>query len=191
MRLAMTLTGQSGFEITNFSPTKVVAGVLRFLNFKELDERIQFFPNLPPMPGWASRARVTSDPKEIQAALSEDLARIYRDHAAYPWLQYLLLESQERQCLVVFKRTRVKSLSGAKILYLSDRALYAKYLRAVSGALLLRFGLGFTQVESRFLERTLALSKQVGGYNKKLFLSQELSAAQIDYVYSESMCFDL
>jgi hypothetical protein len=191
MRLAMALASQPDFEITNFSPTKVVAGVLRFLNFRELDERITFFPNLPAAVPSFTGTRVITDRDALRAALRGALPKVYGDHAAYPWLKFLLLEAEGRQCLVVFKQTRVKSLRGAKILYTSDRALYAMHLRKVSSALLLRFGLFFTQIESRFLARKVAWSKEVGGYNRKLFLSKNLTADDIDYIYSESTCFDL
>src|SRR5690606_29893036 len=97
MRLAIQLTEQAGFEITNFSPTAVVAKLLRFLDFRELDERVSYFPNLP-LAGAASRAsRVEWNAAGIERSLSGDLARIYRDHAAYPWLQCALLEEDGRQ----------------------------------------------------------------------------------------------
>jgi hypothetical protein len=191
MRLAIALTGQPGFEITNFSPTKVVAGVLRFLNFKEIDERVTFLPNLPTVGGYLSGASVQWHAAGIERALQGNLATIYRDHSRYPWLKVALLQAGGRQCLVMFKIVRVKGLRGAKIIYLSDRGLYAEHLRLVASGLLLRFGCWFTQIEARFLTRKVALSKEVGGYNRKLFLSQSLSAADIDYIYSESVCLDL
>src|SRR5687768_11679904 len=46
-RLAMALLGQSGLHFTNFSPTTVVAGTLKFLKFKELDGRRAVVFNLP------------------------------------------------------------------------------------------------------------------------------------------------
>lgn len=191
MRLAMALTSQPDFEITNFSPTKVVASVLRFLNFQELDERVTFFPNLPAGPGWLSGAKIVSNRELLPSRLRGELAKVYSHHAGYPWLRFLLLEAGGRQCLVVFKAVNVKSVRGAKILYASDRSLYREHLRAVSSALLLRFGLLFTQIESRFLARKVGFAKEVGGFNRKLFLSKTLTANDIDYIYSESTCFDL
>jgi hypothetical protein len=93
--------------------------------------------------------------------------------------------------LIILKSTRVKGVTGAKILYLSDRGLYAKHLGKVSASLLFRHGCSFTQVETRFLLRTPAIVKEVGGYVKKLFLSRALPAEAIDYIYSESVCLDL
>ena len=191
MRLAMSLTSQSGFEITNFSPTKTVAGVLKFLNFKELDEHVCFFPNFPAIPGLSGRTAVLLNRSDIEKSLAGHLGEIYHDHAGYPWLKFALLEAEQKQCLLIFKHTYVRSVRGAKILYASDRALYARHLRSVSASLLLKLGLPFTQIESRFLERKPVFRRDVGGYTRKLFLSQTLCAHDIDYVYSESMCLDL
>jgi hypothetical protein len=191
MRLAMALTAQAEFEITNFSPTKVVAGVLRFLNFRELDERVSFFPNLPFGRALSRSARVLRAGPAIERALGGDLLRIYRDHVGYAWLRFVLLEAEQRQCLLVFKRTRRKGLPGAKLLYISDRDLYGRHLSAVSSAFLSGFGCVFTQVESRLLARRAPFRKEAAGYTRKLFFSRTLGAAEIDCVYSESMCLDL
>jgi hypothetical protein len=191
MRLAMALVDQRDFTITNFSPTKVVAGVLRFLKFEELDERVTFFPNLPNPLGLLDSASVSWDRVAIEIGLDERLAAVLRDHSAYPWLRAALLRDGERQCLIIFKSVTQKGVRGAKIIYLSDRELYARHLRRVSSGLLLRFAYLFTQIESRFLERRPAFSKEVAGYNRKLFLSRDLSARDIDYIYSESVCLDL
>jgi hypothetical protein len=191
MRLAMKLTEQAGFEITNFSPTQVVARVLRFLDFRELDERISYFPNLPYVEAALQKSKIEWNAGSIERSLGGELARIYRDHSLYPWLKCVLLEADGKQCLIILKSIRVKGVTGAKILYLSDRDLYAKHLGKVSANLLFRHGYPFTQIETRFLLRTPAFVKDVGGYVKKLFLSQTLPVEAIDYIYSESVCLDL
>src|SRR5882762_10257758 len=47
MRLAMSVIAQEGWHFTDFSPTSVVGGVLRFLKFKPLDDRQAVVLNLP------------------------------------------------------------------------------------------------------------------------------------------------
>jgi hypothetical protein len=191
MRLALKLTEQVGFELTNFSPTKVVARVLRFLDFRELDERISYIPNLPFPGAIFGRSKIEWNAGIIERSLAGDLLRVYRDHSLYPWLKFALLEADRKQSLIILKSTWVKGVSGAKILYLSDRDLYAKHLRTVSACLLFKHGYSFTQIETRFLLRTPFIVKHVSGYAKKLFLSRTLSAEAIDYIYSESVCLDL
>ena len=188
MRLAMSVINQPGYHFTDFSPTKVVGGTLKFFKFKELDERVAVILNLPnfSMDG----VQVLHRPENIQAALTGDALQIYRDHAVYPWLQHVLVGKPGDWCHVIYKRGTFKGLPAATVLYLSQGGLFSKHFARLSGHLLGR-GLVSTHVECRFLEQLPKPSAIRSGFNRKLYLSATLADADIDYLYSETMALDL
>jgi hypothetical protein len=187
MRLAMALVGQKGYHYTDFSPTKVVGGVLQFLKFRPLDERQAVIINLP----WlAFGAQLLTNANDIEKALQGNALRVYRDHAAFPWLRHVLVGTPNRWCHVIFKRTRFKWLPSAHVLYLSDPAVFEQHYTRLAGYFLGR-GLASTHVECRFLSRRPWPSAVRSGFNAKVYLSPTLSDNDIDYLYSETMALDL
>lgn len=188
MRLAMAVTGQPGYCFTDFSPTPVVGGVLRFLKFKPIDERQTVILNLPSPAGGA---RLLAVPAEIRAALDGGALKIYEDHARFPWLRHVLVGSREGAwCHVIYKRRSFKGLPSAQILHVSDRHIFAHGLRRLCNHLL-ALGMVTTHVETRSLSRPIRLSGIRTGFNAKLFLADDLEPGEIDYLYSESMSMDL
>jgi hypothetical protein len=187
MRLAMTLVGQPGYHYTDFSPTKVVGGVLQFLKFKPLDGRQAVILNLPwPTP----KSQLLTQPKAIESALHGDALRAYLDHAAFPWLHHVLLGSENHWCHVIYKLARFKGLPSAHVYYLSDTTVFEQHYRRLSRHLLVR-GVVSTHVECRILSRRLWPSKIREGFIAKVYLSPTLGDNDIDYLYSETMALDL
>lgn len=190
MRLAMAVVSQPGYCFTDFSPTAVVGGVLRFLNFKPIDEdeRQTVILNLPlPGPG----VRLLHRRQDIGAALSGTALQIYEDHARFPWLRHALVGGHNGPwCHVIYKRRSFKGLPSADILHLSDRAMFAHGLRRFCTHVLAQ-GMVCTLVETRILSRSVWPSLIRSGFNAKLFLGEGLKADQVDYLYSETMSMDL
>jgi hypothetical protein len=189
MRLGMSLIGQGGMTFTNFSPTKVVGATLKFLKFKELDDRTAVMPNLP-WPGM-SGGRVVVDPDEIRKSLEADALRAYSDHAGLPWLKHVLVGRPGHWCHVVYKRRSFKGLPSAHILHVGDPNLLATHFRRLLAHLLGK-GIASTHVELRLLGGTVPRPHKVrSGFTPMLFLSTELAAPDIDYLYSETLALDL
>jgi hypothetical protein len=187
MRLAMSVIGQPGYHFTDFSPTEVVGKSLRFLKFKSLDERQAVILNLP-LPSLGSR--LLSHPAEIEAALTGQALQVYKDHASFPWLKQVLVGDGKQWCHVIYKRTAFKGLPAAKLLYLSDAELFDRHFRRLSAHFLL-CGMASTHVECRFLKHLPWPSAIRSGFNAKVYFSNSLADADIDYLYSESMALDL
>ena len=187
MRLAMALIGQQGYHFTDFSPTKTVGGVLQFLKFRPLDERQAVIANLP-WPALGSELLIR--PTDMEKALEGDALRIYRDHAAFPWLRHVLIGTREKWCHVIYKRTRFKWLPSAHVLYLSDPAVFERHYFRLARHFLAH-GLASTHVDCRFLSRRPWPSAIRSGFNAKVYLSATLSEKDIDYLYSETMALDL
>lgn len=186
MRLAMALLGQKGFHFTNFSPTKVVGASLKFLKFKELDERVAVVLNLPRFSG----AKLLTKPADIEAALEGEALRAWREHRRFPWLQHVVFGRPGRWCHVIWKRRSFKGLPAADILYVGDRAVFDESFGRLATHFALR-GIVSTHVPMRCVDRAPKPSKMRSGFNPKLFLSETLDAKDIDCLYSETVALDL
>jgi len=187
MRLAMTLTEQAGWTFTDFSPTEVVGGVLRFLKFTPLDERQTV---LLPLPWLFARGQVHSKPADIEARLQGDALRQYLDHKDFPWLRHVLVGDGRNWCHLIYKRSEFKGLPAARLIHVGDPALMALHWRRLSLHLLTR-GFASIHIETRRAPAGLWPTRVRSGFNAKVFRSTELTPDQIDYLYSESVAMDL
>jgi hypothetical protein len=191
MRLAMAVAAQPGFHFTDLTPTEVVSKTLQFLKFKPMNERHAIWPNLPWPLVRLGGIRVLSDPAQIGRLLAPDDAKAYRDHRHLPWLRHLAVGLTDAWCYVVWKRTRLKGITGAIIIALSDAELFLRYRRALGSYLLVHHGLLYTRVESRLLPRLPTLCIELSGYRSKVFRSDTLTAADMSNLYSELVALDL
>lgn len=188
MRLAMAVLAQPGYHYTDFSPTAVVAGTLKFLKFQPLDETQVVALNLP----WPAVGglRLLHRADEIEAALEGSALQVYRDHRDFPWLRHLLLGRPGAWCHIVYKRRVFKRLPCAAILHVGDPAVLSDGWRRLSAHLLAR-GCVTTHVERRMIQRRPWPSALRSGFNAKVYRSDSLRPEQIDYLYSETMALDL
>lgn len=187
MQLAIKVVSQPGYHFTDFSPTKVVAGALQFLNFKSLDESVAVIPNLPVSP---FGGRVIVDPQQIERHLSGQIAEVWKDHAGFPWLKHLIVGGPKKWCHVIYKPRQFKGLGCAQIIYVSDGALFRQHLRCL-GWHFFWHGIFTTHIESRMLATLPWLAAIRTGFNPKQFLSKTLAPSDIDYLYSETVALDL
>lgn len=186
MRLAMTVVGQPGLHFTDFSPTAVVGGTLRFLKFQPLDDRQLVLPNLPGLGGGKLLHRAA----DIEQALEGDALQIWRDHRGYPWLHHVLVGHPGQWCHVIYKRRVFKRLPAAELLHVSQVGQLAPH-RGRLARHLLGQGLLLTLVEQRLYGDPPRGARVRSGFNQKLFRSDTLAALQVDYLYSETMAMDL
>lgn len=187
MRLAMALVAQPDTHFTDFSPTRVVSGTLKFLKFAQLDDRVAVMPHWPQP--WA-RGRVLHRPKQIEQALAEPARQAYRDHAGFPWLRHLVLTDGAATCHVIYKPERLRGLPTANIVHVGDRRVFDRCFARMASHLFWH-GILFSRIELRLLNRTPRMARVQTGFVPKVFLSKGLSAADIDYLYSETLAFDL
>jgi hypothetical protein len=188
MRLAMALIAQPGYHFTDFSPTKVVGNTLKFFKFKELDARVAVILNLPGLA--PAGVQLLHRLESIRTVLPPDALKIVDAHAAFPWLQQVVVGLPGRWCHVIFKPRVFKGLPAATVLHVSDGDLFHQYFGRLSRHLLLR-GFVSTHVECRALRRVPKPFAVRTGFNPKLYLSPTLNDADIDYLYSETMALDL
>jgi hypothetical protein len=191
MRLAMAVIEQPGFHFTDLTPTEVVSKTLQFLKFKPMNERHAIWPNLPWPFAWLAGIRVVTDAEQMGRLLAADDAKAFRDHCHLPWLSHMAVGRAGAWCYVVWKRTRLRGITGAIIIALSDPDLFLRYRCALSSHLLVHHGLWYTRVESRLLQRLPTLCIEMSGYRNKVFKSDTLIAADMSNLYTELVALDL
>jgi hypothetical protein len=186
-RLAMAVLAQGDRTYTDFSPTAVVGSTLRFLKFTELDDRRAVVLNVP---GWRPGVRVFTRPEQIRQRLSGEALLAYDDHLCHPWLQHLVVGDDRGWCHVIHRRAQLRNLPAALVLHISDRDVFARSFRRLANHWLGR-GLPITLVECRMTHGRPWPSLVQSGFNRKLVRTQSLDPATVDYLYSESVAFDL
>jgi hypothetical protein len=153
------------------------------LGFTSLDTARALVPNMP----WPVRSRggrVVDTPNEIDGLLSGRDQKIYRDHSATAAHQVVLAKG-DQSCHVMFRRERRKRLPlFASILYIGNPVLFRDCAPHFYRYLLLRRGIPATLAEVRVVGHHPARSVMVAGW-QKMYLSEDLEPAQIDYLYSE------
>lgn len=187
MQLAMAITAQDGFHFTDFSPTKVVAGTLQFLKFKPLDEAVVVLASLPVSIGCGC---LVTQSDEIAKQIPGELRANWQAHAQSPWLKQALLGVSGAWCHVIYRIERFKGLACARMVYISDLEIFDRYLGAMRRAMFWS-GVYSLHVERRWLSRLPKISKVRSGFNPKQYRSETLKPEDIDYLFSETVAFDL
>ncbi len=158
------------------------------LGFAALDTTTALVPNIP----WPVRSRgvcVVDIPTEIDGLLSGRDQTIYRDHAATA-AHHAVLTSGDQSCYVMFRRDRYKHfLLFATILYVGSPDVFQGWAPYFYRYLLLRRRIPATLAE---VEGGWTPSGEVDNVpgRPKMYFSEDLEPAHIDYLYSELTCLE-
>jgi hypothetical protein len=189
--LVLHLIKQPGYHFTMLTPNPKVAQIFRGLRFKDLDDGLYLFPNLPSASAPLRGIRVEAAPERIAAMLPGPLRRDFELHRRIPWLRFLAAGKGDDVCLLVYKTTTVKRLPCARVIHVSDPAAFGRYRAALQNHLLLREGLMLSRVESRFLGVAPPLTYRSRRTQAKLFSSKSIEGSQIRDLYSELVALDV
>ena len=188
LKLLKALLAQDGYEFTDLSPSGNVVPLNTRLGFTFLDTAGVVAPNLP-WPALPGGTRASADPAVLENTLAGDDLQIYRDHAGAAAARHVVLTRGGRYCYVIFRTDRRKNLPFfASILYVSDPALFRTMRRRFQSHLLMRHGVPAMLAEIRVVGHRPALSRSLRDPRRKMFRSADLSARDIDYLYSELTC---
>jgi hypothetical protein len=188
--LVLGVIKQRGYQFTMFTPNPKVAQVFTGLRFKLLDDGLFYFPNLPrPWPAGAGsfvEARQDRIASRLQgAALAE-----FEAHRQIPWLRFVAFGKPGEACLVIYKVGRWKKMACARLVHVSDAALFARHGHLLRAHLLGR-GMPVARIESRFLDQAPPLAYRTRRLQPKLALTRNLADSQVRDVYSELMALDI
>jgi hypothetical protein len=135
--------------------------------------------------------RVVTDPQLIARVLTPEDATAYRDHKHLHWLTHLAVGNDGGWCHVVWKPSRLKGITGATILAVSDARLFLKTRQAVGSHLLLHHRLPYSRMEVRLLPEAPRGCVELAGYRSKVFKSETLTPQDMTNLYSEIVALDL
>ena len=186
-RLVRALLKQPGYNFTDLSPSGNVIELNKRLGFRSLDTATVLAPNLPwPATG---KIKVIADLDEIERRLNGPDLQIFRDHRQARAAKHVLIVRPGEHCYVMFRRDRRKNLPlFASILYVGNKTLYSAATRHIGSHLLLRHRVPVTLVERRVVDARPWLAHTLAKPRPKMYKSQELTATDIDYLYSELTC---
>lgn len=188
MRLLRSLLRQKGYTFTDLTPNPNVVTLNTRLGFAALDTATMLVPNLP-WPLWSREVRVIDTTNEIDGLLSGRDQQIYRDHATTA-ARHVVLTDGDQNCYVMYRRERYRHLWVlASILHVGDTELFTRWAPFFHRYLLVRQRILATLVEVRVAGRRPLRSVSVPG-RPRMYLSDDVDAAQVDYLYSELTCLE-
>jgi hypothetical protein len=190
INLVLHLIKQPGYHMTMLTPNPKVAQIFRGLRFKDLDDRLVIFPNVPALlPGGFAE----TEPQRIAERLADrpDVLRDFELHRNIRWLRFMAFGAGTDVCLIAYKHSTWKKLPSARIVHVSDPAAFERHRGVMQRKLLLQHAMVTSRVEARFLARVPPLAYRTKRTQAKLFLSRTLKDGQIRDFYSELVALDV
>lgn len=185
LQLLAPMLGLRDHTITNFTPSLVVARILKAMRFTEiLGDQIALFaiPALSRRPlGW----RLSSEPSEIISRLSPEDRTILADHLGFE-CHHALLEAGGSSCYVILKRVRRGRLWFGRPHYVSDVDFFSRHLdHARAGVSIAMRVAGLIVEEKYLLGRRPRFSRRYARDARWFVRSTTVSPGDVDTLYSE------
>ena len=185
LRLLRALLGQRGYSFTDLSPSGNVVALNERLKFEHLDTSTRLVPNAP-LPSRGVRATV--DPAVMARRLTGAPRRIFEDHHGAAAARHVLLDVDGEPLYVIHRKDRRRQMPVfASLLYVSAPELLPRAWNRLSRHLLSQGALA-TLVEERVTGWVPSRGVAVARPRPKMFRSDTLGAADVDYLYSELTC---
>ncbi len=188
--LALQLLKQPGYHFTNLTPNLKVTEIFLGLRFRNLDDRLLFFPNLP-SPWPRGKRFLESNPDRIPHHLAGALLRDYTEHRGISWLNFAVFGQEGDACFAVYKLDRWKRMPCARILHISDAGAMERHGHLLGHHLLMDRGMLVSRIEGRFLGNIPCISYRTRRKQPKLILSHTLADSQVQDLYSELVTLDI
>jgi hypothetical protein len=186
IRLVRALLAQDGYHFTALSPSYKVTAIHTRLGFRPLDTSAALIPNLP-WPTLPGRTTISADPDVIESTLAGTELELYHDHAQALAARHLVLLRGPDSCYVMYRETRIKAVTVAVILHVSEPEAFHRAIVPLTRNLLVRHRLLVTLAEQRIIGYRPPLSFKVTPW-PKMYRSASLAPDQIDDLYSELAC---
>lgn len=193
--LVLHLIKQPGYHLTMLTPNPKVAQIFRGLRFKDMDDRLLIFPNVPSVRALLPGHFAETDPQRIAHRLEQaGDAAVRRDfelHRQIRWLRFMLFGSGSEACLIAYKDSTWKRLPSARVIHVSDPEAFERHRGLMQAKLLAKHGMVTSRIEARFLTHVPRLAYRTRRGQAKLFLSRTLKDTQIRDFYSELVALDV
>lgn len=183
-RLARAILTQPGWHFTDFSPTIGVQQLNLRMGFQYIETEMRLLPHLP-VPTPRDQVRIIDDAQVIEAVLSGEALRLYRDHMRSPRAHHLAIDVGGSVAYVQWRPAARKGFERfASIQFVSDRALFVRAFPSFARWMLLRRGMIATIAEKRVVGTPHWPGFRIGGF-ERMYRSAKLGPEAIDYLYSE------
>jgi len=170
--------------ITNLTPTVDVEQICVRLGFRVLEERKVALLPLLNARSLAARGtvRVVRDREKLRGLLGERDRQVFDDHKDYACSHFVVVAETGYAYLVTKRRTK-RHVPFSDVLYCSDIQVFMKHVERVKLAILRQDRTAALMIDRRFLHGHRPLGFNVA--RRTLFRSRELTAGDIDNLYSE------
>jgi hypothetical protein len=191
--LVLHLIKQPGYHLTMLTPNPKVAQIFRGLRFKDLDDRLVVFPNVPSPAALLPGRFAETDPERIAQRLAPkpDVLRDFELHRDIRWLRFLAFGAGSDVCLIAYKDSTWKKLPSARIIHVSNPDALERHRGVMQTKLFFKHAMVTSRVEARFLSRVPPLAYRTKRTQAKLFMSRTLKDSQIRDFYSELVALDV
>jgi acetoacetyl-CoA synthetase len=182
--LLLSFVDQPGFTITALTPNPVSRLIMEALDFQVLDRFTRFVPPLLQAHTLlrGTGVRVLTTTEDIKPHLSAPELRILLDHERYACRHYLAL-CKQGYCYIVTRSKVRRGIRISEILYASDHVLMMRHFEKIKLRILLSERALLLMVDERKFGERCPLSLRRP--NPRYFISETLSAGQIDNLYTE------
>ncbi|OSM08442.1 hypothetical protein MAIT1_04649 [Magnetofaba australis IT-1] len=160
--LLQAIIAQPGYAFLNTSANETAEKVFTWLGFTRLDPQVRIIPHIG-LPGWGY---LTTDPDAIARGLSDQALEIFNAHRgkdSYLNCRHVGVGRRDNLCHVMYTRTGRFDvrLPCLVIHYVSDPALFLRYLNRLKRHFLLRDRAAYSLIETRLYPTIAPLLSRV------------------------------
>jgi RimJ/RimL family protein N-acetyltransferase len=179
-------TADPEITITNFSSARGAVPLIERAGFSELDsERSIWRPS-----GGSVRLPVNEAPLLLGEALCETDRRTLADHAGLD-LKTVAVETPDGHCVLVMSvKQKHDAYVTYEVMYLGDRALFARHARAIADSIL-PVENAVLSVDRRFVSPNVVPDARECIAVPRFYTAGRMPAEDVDHLYSEIVLLNL
>ncbi|MBM1634293.1 GNAT family N-acetyltransferase [Sulfitobacter mediterraneus] len=179
-RVMQLVTADPALTCTNLSSARGALGVVANVGLQVLDDTRFIWERSGP-----SRLLVHDDLDGTEGVLSEQEQQILKDHADLK-LCPLVIETSGGPCFMMISvQQKVDAYITHEVMYLGDRALFARYAREIADAVLPEGHAAVLSVDSRFVAEGVVPDRTEPIPVPRFYSPGNLSPEAIDHLYTE------
>ena len=137
---------------TAFTPSKTAGAIYKFLGFKKIEIELIIIPFYLSLKSIFKKCIIEYREKIIIDYLDKKEKIIFKDHLNFECI-YLLIKTQDGNCLIIGKINKIKHIPFARIHYVSNLAVFQSCHKLVCLNVAIKFKVFGLVVESRYLQK--------------------------------------
>jgi len=179
--------------VTNLSPTPQVLKLIEKLGFTAIDKSERIILPVVTARSFMDRCEILTEPGAVEGALKGERLRFFRDHQL-PYNHHILLRTQAGDCYLMMNRS-FKAIRGnlrlpfARVHHIGAQDIFVRHLEKLVLRVAVSLKVVAMIVDNRMLRGAVPWHSfmRPGGERKAAFLSERLTADDIDGLYTEAV----